>query len=234
MITYTKLLILCMFSLLYKEAPTIEHSQKKIHIQHREDVQALGEYFSETGSRGKLVNEYIDPTILAAMSFEESRYRRHGRDGDPRVVGGYLSCTRPGPCNISLKPKSVGQSIGPMQISRMAPSWVKTWEEMDPQIGRPWAGLTLKKLRDPATNVAFAYALLEKYKRDCGGPPAVWIDSYGRGKCSPRRNGKYWVGKKAIRRCRHVDNFVKKIAEQDPEFIVPENWSCRTWKSPTK
>jgi len=225
-----------MFALLYNEAPAIEQSQSKRNIQHREDVQALGEIFSDTGDKGTLVNKYIDPTILAAMSFEESRYRQFGPDGDPSqggIVPPTLIKNDKGKTIgvVYSKPKkAIGRSIGPMQISRAAPYWVKTWIKTDPDYGIPWTGLTVKKLRDPAVNVAFAYMLLEKYKQECGGSPAVWIDSYGRGRCSSRANGKYKVGKKAKKRCKHVDKFVREISSKSAEFVVPENWSCMSWK----
>jgi len=226
---------MCMFSLLYKEVPAIEHSQNKAHIQHREDVQVLGGMFVDTGSRGLLVNSYIDPLILAAMSFEESRYRQHGPDGDPALGGivppTLIRNTKGKVVGVIHKKrtKPKGQSIGPMQISRSAPYWVKIWTENDPDIGIPWMGLTVTKLREPAVNIAFAYSLLEKYKRDCGESPAVWIDSYGRGKCSYISKGKRRVGKKAKKRCKHIDAFVKKLSKQSEEFEAPKNWSCLDW-----
>lgn len=232
MITYLKALIICMFALLYKEAPAIEHSQKARHIQHREDVQVLGSMFTETGSRGDLVSPDVDPLILAGMSWEESRYRQHGPDGDPSFKGGHRICTKPGPCYGPMSPrKRIGNSIGPMQISRAAPHWVKVWEDDNLPEGKLWHGLTLNQLRKPAINVAFAYTLLKKYKRECGGSPAVWIDSYGRGKCTPGHTYKH-VGRKAKKRCEHVDTFVKKISALDLEFQTPEDFQCMTWTPP--
>jgi len=234
MITYVKALIICMFSFLYREAPAIEHSQKARHIQHREDVQVLGDMFVDTGSRGYLVSKDIDPLFLAGMSWEESRYRQHGPDGDPIFKGGLMICTKPGPCYGPRTPRvRIGNSVGPMQISRAAPYWVKIWEDDNLPEGKLWHGLTLKRLRDPATNIAFAYSLLGKYKRDCGGSPAVWIDSYGRGKCTPGHTYKH-VGRKAKKRCKNVDKLVKKMSELYPEFEVPKSFACMTWTPPAE
>ena len=118
-----------------------------------------------------------------------------------------------------------------MQISRAAPHWVKVWEDDNLPEGKLWHGLTLNQLRKPAINVAFAYTLLKKYKRECGGSPAVWIDSYGRGKCTPGHTYKH-VGRKAKKRCEHVDTFVKKISALDLEFQTPEDFQCMTWTPP--
>jgi hypothetical protein len=232
MITYAKALIsLCMFALLYREAPAIEHSTKKYHVQHREDVVALGNIFYDTGSKGSLVNPDVDPLILAAMAFEESRYRQHGPDGDPSFKGGHKICTKPGPCYGPRTPVvRIGQSIGPMQISRGAPYWVKKWDANGMKEGKLWAGLTLTQLRDPAINVAFAYTLLGMFKNKCGGSPGVWIDSYGRGKCSSKNR----IGRKAKIRCKHVDSFIKKMSENYAGFEAPENFTCMSWEPPPK
>lgn len=227
MISYVKALVACMFALLYKEAPAIEHSAKPVYVQHREDVQALGSLFYETGSQGLLVSPDIDPLILASMSWEESRYRQHGDDGDPQFVGGRMYCSKPGPCYSTRTPiVKVGQSVGPMQISRAAPSWVNLWEKIDPNedLGS-FHGLTVEQLRDPETNVSFSYMLLKKFKRECGGSPAVWIDSYGRGHCSPGHH----VGAKAKLRCKHVDVFIQQMQEKFPQFETPEGFQCMTW-----
>jgi hypothetical protein len=226
MIGYVKALVLIMFGLLYHEAPAIEHSTNPVHIQHREDVQALGNIFYTTGQPGDLVSPDIDPLILAAMSFEESRFRQHGSDGDPRFTGGRMYCPKPGPCYSPRTPVvKVGQSVGPMQISRGAPTWVQLWEKAKYEDVEPWHGLTLEQLREPSNNVSFAYMLLKRFKRECGGSPAVWIDSYGRGHCSPGGH----FGNKAKIRCKHVDSFVKKMKVSYPQFEAPEGFVCTTW-----
>ena len=230
--TFIKVLIILMFSLLYREAPAIKDSQRKVHVQHKTDVVALGGIFTQVGKSGVLVNSSIDPIILASMSYEESRYRQHGADGDVHF-GGIVAPTiiRRNGRVIEIPPqrsKPIGNSIGPMQISRGAPYFVKGFQ---PKYRKRWEGLTVHKLRNPATNVKFAYTLLERYKEMCGGSTAVWIDAYGRGKCPTRKNGKYATGRKANLRCKRVDWFVSKMSEHK-WFTIPENWSCRGYVPP--
>jgi len=206
--TFVKILTGLMFFTLFREAPLMRESEEPYHIEHKKDIPEMAQIFYNTGNAGELVSPNIDPLILAGMSWEESRWRQRGKDGDPRYIRGQ---------------GYVGMSVGPMQITKAAPRLVKFLDqEYQPQ----WIGLTVSQLRDPKTNIQFAYTLLQYYKGKCGGSPSVWIDAYGRGKCPKVKSGKPQIGWKAKRRCKNTDWFISQFKKQDNDFVVPEGYSC--------
>ncbi|MFA5758041.1 MAG: hypothetical protein WC942_01490 [Clostridia bacterium] len=191
-------LLTLMFALLYKEAPYIEESVKPQHLQHKEDVTIIRDIYISLTDNPQLESTIVDSAILAAVGFRESRYRQNGPDGDPIYVSGCkgTNCKR-------------GNSIGPHQISKGAPFWVKNWESSESWMFEKWQGINIENLRDPSTNISFSYDLLKIYKNKCGGGPSVWLSSYGAGRCI---NLKKTSGEVNIR-CKIVDGFVDKLSE---------------------
>jgi hypothetical protein len=202
-----------MYFLLFREAPLLKDCQEARCVKHRDDVAALAQMFVDTGASAELVDGNIDPAILAAIGFHESRYRQVGDDGDPRYT--YLEGNQ-------RRWVRVGQSVGPMQISRGAPQWLSVWPR---DIAVKWEGLTVTQLRDPETNVRFAYDNLDQWKRRCGGSPAVWIDAYGRGRCPGSISS---VGRVGKTRCLLVEWFVKRLERELPGYARPTGWTCAT------
>ena len=139
-------------------------------VDHRISVYELAELYHEVGSEGALVSPDADPYILAAWGFFESRWRVHSKDGDCHPNGRY---------------GDVCSSVGPMQVSKGATRW--------PYFAH--MNLTVKKLRDPETNVRVAYEGLKFWKARCGGAISVTLDSFQRGRCAKRPS---WEGR---RRC---------------------------------
>jgi len=137
----------------------------EINKEHQEDVGRLAWIYWDVGRKGAIVNPTVDPYLLAAVGYYESRWRRWPKDGDC-----YYDMRKPG------KPKLRCTAIGPHQLSTSSPIWLKT-------IHSRWIGVTVKGLREPITNVQASYDMLVFWKKVCKGSPGVTLEAYGRGKC---------------------------------------------------
>lgn len=194
---FWKALLALMFLSLYSEAPYIKNSTKEKHVQHRESVQIMADNFVKVGSRGELIDPQTDAIILTSISWYEARFRSKPSDGD------------------------MGAVLGPMQISKKAPTWAPLLEIDDKE---KWEGITTEQLRDPKKNVEFAYDVLRSYKNKCeSNDPGDWLDAYGAGKCLPAKG----FGMEAKRRCAYAMVLMKRLAN-DPKakYTVPEGFVC--------
>jgi hypothetical protein len=173
-------------------------------VDKKPEVEELTQLFINTAEEGKLVDPHTDAMILATQAWYESRISLKPPDGDP----------------MHLRTGDVGTVVGPMQISKAAPGWVKLW----PELGQ-WNGLTVKEMREPKVNVALAYDILQLWKKLCGGPPGVWIDAYGMGHCPKKWGDSYGIGWEGRRRCKTLTWMMKKTAEKGA-YTMPEGWNC--------
>lgn len=217
---FGKVLGLLMVLMILREAPGVSDPNDKRIEKRRKEVNAVAAIHVEVAKKGQLVDEKVDAAILASISFFESRHMLKPKDGDARYS--------------QAQKKLVGTVVGPMQVSKAAPRLVKIWPE--PWRSK-WDGLTVKKMRDPKTNVELAYDILKMWKDMCGGPPGVWITAYGWGRCPKwdyTRKHKYvdWEGR---RRCRLITQTMVRMAKDDElGWKMPEDWYCGHEKYPRR
>lgn len=153
-----------LFALLAKvalvETPTIHNGKFDKYL---DGMSQMAQIYLEIGFRGELVSPDVDPLILAAVGYEESRHRPHGHDGDCTGTGSTRTC----------------HAVGPMQLATSTPGVIG---RIDPK----WQGYDVERLRDPHTNVEVAYRMLKFWKAQCSGGPAVWLGAYSAGRCTKR------------------------------------------------
>jgi hypothetical protein len=209
--TFAKVLAYVLMSFWQIEAGVGPENDDPRYDDKMTEVSQLTDMFVETAKDGHLVDPETDAAILGTISWFESRIMLKPKDGDPRFSGG-----RNG--------KYQGSVVGPMQISKGAPIWVKTWPMRD-----EWLGLTVEQMRDPKTNVKLAYDILTYWKDTCGGPPGVWISAYGSGKC-PGKYGKnsYSITKGARGRCKMLVRIMQGLASNKHgiKYVIPPGFSC--------
>jgi hypothetical protein len=170
------------------------------------EVEQLSQLFVEEAREGALVDPKTDAMILTTIAWFESSLMLQPPDGDPRY-------------NMGVK---VGTVVGPMQVSKAAPTYLPLWPG-----GAEWQGLTVARMREPKVNVAVAYFNLKYRKQSCGGPPGAWIAAYGMGKCPSHWGNNFSIGWEGRRRCKFLTGLMKRVAA-DPTsgYTLPENWSC--------
>jgi hypothetical protein len=216
---FGKALGLLMVLMIMREAPGVTDPNDKRLDKRRVEVKELAALHIEVAKKGQLVDPLTDAAILTGISFYESRHMLKPKDGDARF-------------NWRTQ-KSVGTVVGPMQVSKAAPRLVKIWPE---PWRTKWKGLTVKKMRDPKTNIALAYDILKMWKDMCGGPPGVWVTAYGWGRCPKydyTRKHKYvdWEGR---RRCKLITQTMERLAKNpEAKYDMPEKWYCGHEKYPT-
>jgi len=151
-------LFAALLTLALVETPNLK---PETHSKYLAGMRAMTELYVAVGSAGELVSPDVDPLILAAIGYEESRHRPASKDGD---------------CRYDASAKEVRcWSVGPMQLSRATAKW---WRNVEPE-----TPLTLEDLRHPETNVRVAYRMLRYWRDMCGGKVANWIGSWSAGKC---------------------------------------------------
>lgn len=127
-------------------------------------IRTLSALNEDVGKEGYLVSPEVDPILLAANQYFESRFRTYVDDGD---------CT--------FYATRICRAVGPMQIHRGASSWVA---RLDPTLN---AG-TVGELRMPERNVRAGYAILKHWKQTCGGTPGVWMTAYRSASGCPKKS----------------------------------------------
>lgn len=173
-------------------------------VDKKPEVEELTQLYIDVAKEGALIDPQADAMLLATISWYESRLSRKPPDGDPRY-------------NMGVR---VGTVVGPMQISKVAPTYVVLWPG-----GERWRGLTVEQMRDPRTNIELAYFNLKYRKSACGGPPGTWIAAYGMGKCPGHWGDNWSIGWEGKRRCKTLTWMMKKAAEKGV-YTMPSDWSC--------
>jgi len=142
------------------ETPLLHDGTPK-NNKYLESVHTMANLYVEVGSAGSFISPEIDPLVLAAIGYEESRHRVRVNDGD---------------CRYDYRAQDTRcWSIGPMQLSRATPRWWKQIEPNDP--------LSVEQLRDPQTSVRVAYRMLSYWKDSCHGDLTATLSSWSAGKC---------------------------------------------------
>jgi len=154
-------LILLLSKLAMVEQPDLHTSER--WASYLDGMATMAGEYLEAGRAGALVSPDVDPLLLAAIGYEESRHRPSIPDGD---------CAHPNSGRIC-------RAIGPMQLSRALPA-------MMPRIDRDYEPLTVDALRNPRSSVLVAYRLLRHYRDTCHGGPAQWLGAWSAGKCSAK------------------------------------------------
>jgi hypothetical protein len=172
----------------------------------RDEVDYLVQTFADASSVDPLVDARTDVLLLGSVAWYESRLSLRPKDGDP----------------LHLPGGDVGTVVGPMQISKAAPSWVKNW----PELAKKWPGLTVEAMRDPVVNIRLAHDILSFWKTQCGGPPGVWLTAYGWGRCPNVRGRGHVVDWEGRRRCRTMRRLMDRVASEDVGYSVPLDWAC--------
>lgn len=152
-----------LFAILLKistiEAPSLKDDGGGPGSKFLDGIQQMSKHYAEVGAAGELVSPEIDPILLAAVGYEESRHQPDVRDGD---------CTVKGICRV----------VGPMQLHKGTPIVLGN---IDPT----WKGVTVKQLRDPRKNVEGAYRMLKFFKAECANTtPDIWLGAYSMGHCT--------------------------------------------------
>lgn len=145
------------------EWPTVSTSEEAKSVAYRNGVGTMVEQYIAVGSEGAIVSSEVDPLLLAAIGYEESRHRPKVSDGD---------CI-----HTMTMTKRVCMAVGPMQLSRATP-WILG--NIDPV----WKGMKVDDLRDPETSVKVSYRLLKYWKDTCKskGLDAL-LGNWSAGKC---------------------------------------------------
>jgi len=215
-----KALGLLMVLMILREAPGVSDPEDKRIAKRRKEVDAVAAIHIEVAKEGKLVDPITDAAILSSVSFFESRHMLKPKDGDARWS--------------YKRQKSIGTVVGPMQITKAAPLFVKSWPKA---MRNKYEGLTVEKMRDPKLNIELAYDILALWKKRCGGPPGVWITAYGWGRCPSydyTRKHK-WVDWEGRRRCRLTTQTMKRLVASDSlEYEMPDKWYCGDEKYPRR
>lgn len=155
-----EILLPIIVKLAYVEAPKLDEANNPAHKRYVDGAREMAALYIEVGSAGSVVSPEVDPLLLAAMGYEESRHQPRVKDGD---------------CQY-LKKGTICNAIGPMQLSRSTPGVIAN---VDPS----WKGTKLADLREPKTSVRAAYRLLQYWKDKCGGPIANALGNWSAGKC---------------------------------------------------
>lgn len=167
-----EVLLPILIKLAHVEAPLLDEDKNEAHKKYVDGARQMAALYIEVGNEGAVVSADVDPLLLAAIGYEESRHQPKVKDGD---------------CSY-LKSGTVCNAIGPMQLSRSTPGVLGN---LDPE----WKGKTLKDLRDPLTSVKGAYRLLKYWKDQCKGSTDTLLGNWSAGKCL---GGPIGMG---IRRC---------------------------------
>jgi hypothetical protein len=173
----------------------------------RDEVDYLTQVFVAAAD-GTLIDPRTDALLLGTVAWYESRLSLRPKDGDP----------------LHLPSGDVGTVVGPMQVSKAAPSWVRGW----PGLAEKWDGLTVERMREPSVNVELARDILVFWKDQCGGGPGVWLTAYGWGRCPPKRgaNGERLVDWEGRRRCSTLWKLMNRVAARDVGYLAPLGFYC--------
>lgn len=154
-------LILILTKLASIENPAVEDGTEK-NAAYVAGLKQMAALYIEVGNEGRVVSPEVDPILLAAIGYEESRHKPASRDGD---------------CSY-LPSGTVCNAIGPMQVSRSTPGVLKNLDADE------WRGTTIKDLREPRRNVEAAYRLLRYWSDECKGAPVdALLGNWSAGKC---------------------------------------------------
>ena len=147
------------------EDPQLHDGSDK-HQNYLDGVETMAGIYVEVGARGEVVSPTVDPLLLAAIGYEESRHRPKSPDGDCRFV--------------DPRPSQRCDAFGPMQINKSSPGVLAN-------IDSRWKGETVESLRDPRRNVEAAYFLLRYWKDQCKHGVAPTLGEWSAGKCLGKR-----------------------------------------------
>lgn len=141
------------------EAPTLKDDGGGAGTKFIDGINTMAAHYVAVGAAGSLISPEVDPLLLAAVGFEESRHQPDVRDGDCFMKGG---------CRV----------VGPMQLHKGTPLVLGN---IDPT----WKGVTVKQMRDPRKNVEGAYRMLRFFKSECANTtPDIWLGAYSMGHCT--------------------------------------------------
>lgn len=155
-----EVLLPILIKLAHVESPFLDEAKNEKHKKYVEGASQMAALYVQVGNEGAVVSPDVDPLLLAAIGYEESRHQPNVRDGD---------------CSYPMS-GTVCNAIGPMQLSRSIP-WVLA--SIEPE----WKGKTIKDLRDPLTSVKGAYLLLKYWKAQCKGSTDSLLGNWSAGKC---------------------------------------------------
>lgn len=203
--TFTSALAAALMALWSHETGVGEHDSR--WEPKSDEIDYMTQVFVDVASDRWLIDPKTDAILLAAVSWHESRVSTHPKDGDPlHLAGG-----------------DVGTVVGPMQVSKAAPGWIKLW----PELRERWSGLTVDQMREPRVNVELARDILSFWKERCGGPPGVWLTAYGWGRCPTKR----WDGRRSIdwegrARCKTIRRIIEYVASREVGYETPLSFRC--------
>jgi hypothetical protein len=187
-----------MLSMVLREAPYLATKPAAL-ARYKESIATLHAANEAQAAEGALVSTEADMALLTTIQWYESRFRVDTPDGD---------------CFQTITGRKTCWAVGPMQVSKAFPQWVKGWSAEERET---WAGIGVKQLRDPETNVRVGYGLLKRWKTLCGGERlGTWITAYGSGKCP--RGGR--VDREGKRRCATTRRILVRLE------ALPEDWKC--------
>lgn len=153
-------LVLMLTMLARVEMPTLDDGSER-HVRYLAGMREMAAHYLEVGKAGAIVSPEVDPLILAAIGYGESRHQPGVRDGDcATMIGGKTTCA----------------VVGPMQVSR---GTMLTLGQTD----SAWSRVTLAELRRPRTSVEAAYRLLAYHKQRCKGGVSHWLGAWSAGRC---------------------------------------------------
>lgn len=153
-------LVLMLTMLARVEMPALDDGSER-HVRYLAGLREMASHYLEVGKAGAIVSPEIDPLLLAAIGYGESRHQPKVRDGD---------------CNTMIGGKTICAVVGPMQVSR---GTMLTLGQTD----TAWSKVTLAELRRPRTSVEAAYRLLAYHRSRCKGGVSHWLGAWSAGRC---------------------------------------------------
>jgi hypothetical protein len=194
-----------LMALLVHEAPAIQRKPEAA-LAWQNEIAAAVELDARVASAGLLVSPEVDAAILDATRWYEARMKSRPKDGD---------CTL-APIPNSQKWDKVCPAIGPLQLHPSALRALRDTPEAA-SAGLAAGHVPPDALRDPETGVRAGYAGLMRWKKLCGGSPALWFTAWGWGRCPPKKTT---IDREGVRRCALVTILL------DAQDKRPEGWKC--------
>lgn len=153
-------LVLMLAMLARVEMPTLDDGSER-HVRYLAGLREMAAHYLEVGKAGAIVSPEVDPLLLAAIGYGESRHQPKVRDGD---------------CHPTLDGNQHCAVVGPMQVHR---GTMLTLGQVD----TAWSRVTLAELRRPRTSVEAAYRLLAYHRGRCKGGVSHWLGAWSAGRC---------------------------------------------------
>lgn len=197
--------------MLSKELPGLELERyAKVRARWEESVTELATIIEEETRVSLLVSPKVDFALMGAILYRESRWRTWVWDGDCRHPEyGHRINTDRGPAPDD----AICRSTGPFQIAKSWTTWARTLDGLE--------ALERDELSQATPNARVAYHLLNKARRECGGPPAVWLTAWRWGRCPTELpDGTRYIEPEARARC--------ELARQIHEGLDgrASEWAC--------